>query len=70
MSRWRAASVVALLCASSVANAVPTFAEVRAAHHPSDITLLDRSGVPLQTLRVDKRVRRLPLSDLGYSLAV
>ena len=30
------------------------FDEVRAAHRPSDITLLDRHGAPLQTLRIDK----------------
>jgi penicillin-binding protein 1C len=33
---------------------------VRAAHRPSDLTLLDRHGTPVQTLRVDKTVRRLP----------
>jgi penicillin-binding protein 1C len=41
------------------ANAVPTFAEVRSAHRPSDVAVVDRSGVPLQTVRVDKGVRRL-----------
>ena len=39
---------------------LPTFVEVKAAHQPSDLTLLDRHGVPVQTLRVDKSVRRLP----------
>lgn len=38
---------------------VPAFAEVRAAHRPSDVTVLDRHGVPVQTLRTDPRVRRL-----------
>ena len=42
------------------AAALPTFAEVRAAHRPSDITLLDRHGTPVQTLRTDHSVRRLP----------
>ncbi len=44
---------------STAAQALPSFDEVRAAHRPSDIVLLDRHGVPLQTLRVDKNVRRL-----------
>ncbi|MGE4052451.1 MAG: transglycosylase domain-containing protein, partial [Piscinibacter sp.] len=42
------------------AQALPSFDEVRAAHRPSDIVLLDRHGVPVQTLRVDHSVRRLP----------
>ncbi len=53
------------------AQALPTFPEVRAAHRPSDLTLLDRSGVALQTLRVDISVRRLPwvsLADLSPAL--
>lgn len=53
------------------AHALPTFAEVRAAHRPSDITLLDRHGEPIQTLRVDKNVRRLawvPLAEMSPAL--
>jgi len=42
------------------AHAVPSFTEVKTAYHPSDVTLLDRQGTPLQTVRVDKTVRRLP----------
>jgi penicillin-binding protein 1C len=42
------------------AQALPSFDEVRTAHRPSDIVLLDRHGVPVQTLRVDHSVRRLP----------
>ncbi|MGH8796918.1 MAG: penicillin-binding protein 1C, partial [Caldimonas sp.] len=49
----------------SAAHALPTFAEVRAAHRPSDVTLLDRHGVAIQTVRVDKSVRRLPWVALG-----
>ena len=51
--------------------ALPTFTEVRAAHRPSDITLLDRHGVPLQTVRVDRNVRRLawvPLTEMSPAL--
>ncbi|MCE9660512.1 MAG: penicillin-binding protein 1C [Burkholderiales bacterium] len=60
-----------LLTASLSAQALPTFAEVRAAHRPSDITLLDRAGIPIQTVRVDKDVRRLawvPLSEISPAL--
>ncbi len=44
---------------------------MRAAHRPSDITLLDRNGEPIQTLRVDKNVRRLawvPLAEMSPAL--
>ncbi|MBC7954804.1 MAG: transglycosylase domain-containing protein, partial [Cytophagales bacterium] len=47
------------------AHAVPSFSEVKAAHRPSDITLLDRQGAPLQTVRTDKTVRRLPWVGLN-----
>ena len=50
---------------AATAQALPTFAEVKAAHRPSDITLLDRHGAPIQTLRVDKSVRRLPWVPLA-----
>ncbi len=66
-----ASAAAALLCAATLAHALPTFAEVRAAHKPSDITLTDRHGVPIQTLRVDKQVRRLawvPLADMSPAL--
>jgi penicillin-binding protein 1C len=56
---------LALAACAAVAHALPTFAEVKAAHRPSDITLLDRHGVPIQTLRVDKSVRRLPWVPLA-----
>ena len=61
-------ATVALLAALAIApaaHALPTFAEVRAAHRPSDVTLLDRHGEPIQTLRVDKNVRRLAWVPLG-----
>ena len=57
MKRWLTALV---LCIGTAAQAVSSFTEVRAAHAVSDLTLLDRHGVPLQTLRIDKTVRRLP----------
>lgn len=46
--------------ARRTAPAVPSFAAFKAAHQPSDATLLDRHGTPLQTLRVDATLRRLP----------
>jgi penicillin-binding protein 1C len=49
-----------LALTAGAARALPSFIEVRAAHAPSDLTLVDRDGVPLQTVRVDKAVRRLP----------
>ncbi len=65
------AVVLGLACASSTAGAVPSFAEVKAAHRSSDLTLLDRHGAAIQTLRVDKAVRRLawvPLADMSPAL--
>ena len=53
------AALCALLIATS-AHAVPSFQEVKTAYRPSDVTLLDRHGTPLQTVRIDKTVRRLP----------
>ncbi|MBL8328966.1 MAG: penicillin-binding protein 1C [Rubrivivax sp.] len=61
----------ALLLAAAPARAVPGFAEVRAAHRPSDQALLDRHGTPIQTLRVDRGVRRLhwvPIEQLSPAL--
>ncbi len=69
MKRALAALACALAC--SAAHALPTFAEVKAAHRPSDYTLVDRNGTPIQTVRVDKSVRRLawtPLADISPAL--
>jgi penicillin-binding protein 1C len=60
---------LALLCAG--AHALPTFAEVKAAHRPSDVTVTDRHGTPIQTVRVAKDVRRLawtPLADMSPAM--
>ncbi len=61
----RLAAAAVLAGAGMAAHALPSFDEVKAAHAVSDLTLLDRQGVPLQTLRVDKGVRRLPWVPLG-----
>jgi penicillin-binding protein 1C len=62
--------LVALL-ACAAAQAVPSFAEVKAAHRASDLSVLDRHGVAIQTLRTDPTVRRLgwvPLADMSPAL--
>jgi penicillin-binding protein 1C len=58
-------------CTSAAAQVVPTFAAVKAAHRPSDLTLVDRHGTPVQTVRLDKAVRRLawtPLAEMSPAL--
>ncbi|HEY9063582.1 MAG TPA: penicillin-binding protein 1C [Burkholderiaceae bacterium] len=65
------AALLSALAIAPAAHALPTFADVRSAHRPSDITLLDRRGEPIQTLRVDKTVRRLawaPLDQISPAL--
>ena len=59
-----AAIVLTAVLVSTPARAVPAFADVRAAHAPSDLTLLDRHGEPLQVLRIDPGQRRLPWQPL------
>ena len=57
--------------AASLAGAVPTPAEVRAAYRASDSVLLDRHGVAIQSLRIDLAARRLPwvkLDDISPAL--
>jgi penicillin-binding protein 1C len=44
---------------------VPSYAQVRAAHKPSDALLLDRHGRVLHELRIDPRHRRLPWAALN-----
>ena len=65
MTVLRRALAAFVLAAPLAAQALPSFDEVRAAHRPSDLVLLDRQGVPLQTLRVDASVRRLPWLPLA-----
>jgi penicillin-binding protein 1C len=50
---------------------LPTFAEVRAAHRPSDLPILDRNGEVVHELRVDATARRLnwvPLTEISSAL--
>jgi len=67
----RLVACVALACVAAGAAAVPTAQQVRAAYRPSDAQLLDRHGEPVQSLRVDMKVRRTPwvaLADISPSL--
>ena len=67
----RASAFIIAIVAWPPAAAAPTFTDVRTAYRPSDIALLDRHGVPIQTVRVDKTVRRLPwvpLSEISPAL--
>ena len=58
--------VGALLIGAAPARAsVPSFDVVRSSHRPSDITVTDRHGEPLQTLRTDATARRLPWLPLA-----
>jgi len=60
----------AALCATAAA-AMPTPAQVQAAYRTSDAQLLDRHGVPIDSVRIDMRVRRLawtPLADISPAL--
>ena len=69
-------ALMLLLTAACGAHAVaaaplPTFEQVRAAYRSSEAELLDRHGVPIQSLRIDMTVRRLPwaaLDDISPSL--
>jgi penicillin-binding protein 1C len=64
----RCVTLILLLTLSGAAFALPTYDRVRAHYTASDAVLLDRHGVPLQTLRVDMTRRRLawvPLADMS-----
>ncbi|MQA19260.1 penicillin-binding protein 1C [Rugamonas rivuli] len=53
------------------AFSVPTPEQVRAGYRSSEAELLDRNGQPVQSLRIDMKVRRLPwvaLADISPSL--
>ncbi|WP_338014915.1 penicillin-binding protein 1C [Aquabacterium soli] len=52
-------AAMALGFATTVVHALPSYQQVRQAYTPSDLSLLDRHGQPLQTVRVDNRARRL-----------
>jgi len=63
-----AACVVAPMC---VHAAPPSFDQVRAAYRTSETVLLDRHGVPVQTVRTDLHARRgawVPLAQISPAL--
>ncbi len=69
-ARHLLAALLALGCVSP-ALALPSFAEIKAAHRPSDIRILDRHGEPIQTVRTDPGGRRLawvPLDEMSPAL--
>ena len=62
---------VAFTCTHLAAQALPSFAEVRQSHVPSDLPLLARDGTVLHWVRVDPQVRRGPwltLQDISPAL--
>jgi penicillin-binding protein 1C len=67
--------VAAVLLAMSVAApalaAVPTPEQVKSAWKPSSVQLLDRHGLPLESVRIDMSARRqpwVPLADISPAL--
>ncbi|MFO1338317.1 MAG: penicillin-binding protein 1C [Burkholderiaceae bacterium] len=66
-----AAGLLAAWAFTAQAAELPRFEQVKAAWRPSDRTLLDRHGEPLQTLRTDATVRKLgwvALADVSPAL--
>jgi penicillin-binding protein 1C len=64
------AAIAALMLAIS-GPPTPTFAEVRARWHPSEVQLLDRNGDPVHELRIDRHGRRFawtPLAQISPAL--
>jgi len=71
MMRWPLPVLVLAALAVSPAHALPTHAEVKAAYVPSEATLVARDGRPLQSLRIDREVRRYawtPLAEISPAL--
>jgi len=61
----RALALSITMIAAHASATVPTFTDVKAAYRPSDVVLLDRHGVSIQTVRIDRTVRRLPWVPLA-----
>ncbi len=58
-------SIIVVVSFSSLANALPTYQEVRQSYVKSDSLLLDRHGEILHELRTDKERRRLDWTPLN-----
>jgi penicillin-binding protein 1C len=59
------AAVAAVAWIGVGAAQLPSFAAVRAGHHPSDVPLLDRHGAVVDEVRTDRGERRLAWTALG-----
>ena len=71
VKRMLGACALLALVAGTPAAGLPAFDEIKGAYRPSDVVLLDRHGVPIQTVRVDNTVRRLPwvaLQDMSPAM--
>lgn len=67
----KALAAALLVAVAGPVAALPRFDEVKAAHAPSDVELLDRHGAPLQVQRTDTTVRRgawMPLDEISPAL--
>ena len=63
--------IISLALLPVLAGATQTYEQVKAGYQSSDAELLDRNGVPIQRLRVDKTVRRMSwvsLDDMSPAL--
>jgi penicillin-binding protein 1C len=70
---WRCLTLSLALLHLGASAAVPTPQQVHAAFKPSNAQLLDRHGVPVESVRIDMRARRLawtPLADMSPALGV
>jgi penicillin-binding protein 1C len=63
---------IALALAAASAAAAPSFDDVRATYATSESQVVDRRGVPIGSVRIDHRVRKLawtPLADISPALS-
>ncbi len=68
---WRGWVVWVATLSLSAFAAPPTFEFIRTAYTPSDRSIVDRNGVPIQRIRVDDKVRRTgwtPLDEISPAL--
>jgi len=64
-------AAIAMLTLAITRPSAPTFDEVRARWHPSEAQLLDRNGVPVHEMRIDRHGRRFawtPLDEISPAL--
>ena len=72
LGAWIGAAVAAICISAGTAQAaIPSFDQVRAATRSSETVLLDRHGVPVQSVRTDLHARRgawVPLAQISPAL--